>query len=125
MAQTALKSWIVVAALLDDNKDCTLTTAWVYSYMLCKYQWFISKQQKYFESQTQISISTRVSQTSTKAAIKYLVNKGLVSVHKNSTKEKGQQSNTYTVKDIYCIYTKRARKTVHTIQPSKEEHDPF
>lgn len=99
-----LDSWTAIPAILDQYTDCTLATAWVYSYMLCKYQWFKSKQQQYFESQSEISKSARVSLSSTKLAIKYLKDKQLIEV----TKKKGAMhfNNQYVVKDVYGVYNK-------------------
>ena len=99
-----LDSWVLVPAILDNNPDCTLTTAWVYSYMLCKYQWFKSKNQPYFESLSEISRASRIGQTSVKAAIKYLSNKGFVEVTKR--KQALHYNNQYVVKDTYGVYKK-------------------
>lgn len=116
-----LDSWVVVPAILDQHKDCTLATAWVYSYMLCKYQWFKSKKQEYFESQTEISKSARVSHASVKLAIKYLKDKALIEV----SKKKGSMhyNNQYVVKDVYGVYSK-LNKPAPTL-PSQDTRKPY
>ena len=116
-----LDSWVVVPAILDQYQDCTLSTAWVYSYMLCKYQWFQSKKQAYFESQLEISKSARVSHASVKLAIKYLKDKALIEV----TKKKGSMhfNNQYVVKDVYGVYSKLNKPT--PTLPNQDTRKPY
>ena len=103
-----LDSWVLIPRILDHHKDCTITTAWIYSYMLCKYQWFKSLNQEYFESQSEISTSARVSQFSVKQAVKYLREKGFLEV----SKRQGAVHfiNQYVVKDVYGVYNKIGKK---------------
>lgn len=114
---------------LIDEYNASLNTAVVYSYMLCKYMWFKSKDKEFFESQPEIVKGSRVSLTVLKAAIKYLVEIKLITIKKR--KAQNFTLNVYTVVDRYGIYDwvktdKKAKK--HTkIEDFQEEVDscPF
>lgn len=110
---------------LMDEYDATLHTATVYSYLLCKYTWFKSQGKEYFESQPEIVRGSRVSLSAVKVAVKFLIDKGLVTVKKRKTL--AFNKNVYTVVDKYKIYDKLPVKPVKKT-PSKQsryEDDSF
>lgn len=114
---------------LIDEYNASLNTAAVYSYMLCKYMWFKSKDKEFFESQPEIVKGSRVSLTVLKASIKFLVEKGLITIKKR--KAQNFTLNVYTVVDRYGIYewirkSKKAKNQTK-IEDFHEEFDscPF
>lgn len=122
-----LGSWPYVAGIVDEFTDCTYTTAIVYSYMLCKYSWFKTKGQGYFESQEQIADSARIPLRSTKTAIKWLSQKGLLKIKKQGC---GMHShNVYDVVDKYSVHKVMQPKKVEQARPSwideNEDVEPF
>lgn len=92
-----------------DEYEASLHTATVYSYLLCKYNWFKSKDKEYFESQPEIVRGSRVSLSAVKSAVKFLVDKGLVQIKKRKTLN--FCLNVYTVVDKYKVYDKLPSKT--------------
>lgn len=114
---------------LIDEYNASLNTAVVYSYMLCKYMWFKSKDKEFFESQPEIVKGSRVSLTVLKASIKFLVEKGLITIKKR--KAQNFTLNVYTVVDRYGIYEwlKKSKKIKNytKIEDFQEEFDscPF
>lgn len=97
-----LQSIRFVFGIMDEFNDCTYCCALVYSYLLCKYQWFSSKGQDFFESQATIAESCRSKQSSVKLAIKFLTERNVVKVLKG--KGYGNNNNVYVVEDRYKIY---------------------
>lgn len=122
-----LNSWPYVAGIVDEFSDCTYTTAIVYSYMLCKHSWFKTKGQGYFESQEQIAESARIPLRSTKTAIKWLSQKGLLKIKKQGS---GMHShNVYDVVDKYSVHKPTQLKKVEPPRPlwieENEDVEPF
>lgn len=113
-----LKRWSYVVGIVDEFEDCTYTTAIVYSYMLCKYVWFRTLKQDYFETQEQIATSSRIALRSTKTAIKWLTAKGFLKIKKNG---RGLScNNVYEVVDKYDCYTdiQKPKATKEAPKPS-------
>ncbi len=107
MKKTKLDSWKHVAILHDKYDDCTYSHSIVYSYMLCKYQWFKSLGKNYFESQQEIADSCRSTLPTVKLSIKWLVGKGLV--QKSSQKGVKHNNNLYVIDDVFGIYKKKEK----------------
>ena len=64
----------LIYSLMDEfPEEVSLHTANVYSYMLCKYNWFNSKKQDYFETQETIAEGCRVSLSAVKTAVRFLL----------------------------------------------------
>jgi len=108
-----------------EYKDCKVTTALVYSYMLCRYEFFKSKNQRFFESTAEMADSINISESTVRLAIDWLKANGFVEV----SKKKGMKhfNNCYVVQDKYNLYTNfqtnlkkketHVQPTVRTVQP--------
>lgn len=102
----------LIYSLMDDYpEEVSLHTCNVYSYMLCKYNWFNSKGQKYFETQDTIAEGCRVSLSAAKTAIRFLLKHQMIEVTKVPSKQ--HNKNMYVVKDVYGIYDKTSSSTKH------------
>jgi len=121
-----LTDYKFICKLGYDNKDCTLHYAHVYSYMLCKYTWFNSLGQDYFESQEKISEACLMSVSAVKLAQKYLISKDLLVVSKRKTL--AFNKNVYKVVDLYKAYDKLPAKKPKQVKAStfvEELDDPW
>lgn len=110
-----------------DYKDCKVTTALVYSYMLCRYEFFKSKNQQFFESTAEMADSINISESTVRLAIDWLKANDFVDV----SKKKGMKhfNNCYVVHDKYNLYSdfqtnlkkkeNRTQSTVKTVKPEK------
>ena len=112
-----LKRLVLCTEFLEDYKEeANLYTCYVYSYMLCKYSWFKSKNQSFFESQDSIAESCNISVSVVKKAIRFLENKGFVKIGKIPSKDNNK--NVYVVEDKYGMYN-------YTKKASVEEEDDW
>ena len=108
--------------LMDEYKDeATLHVANVYSYMLCKYNWFKSRNQKYFETQETIADGCRVSVSAVKTAIRFLTKNNLITVSKVPSAQ--HNKNQYTVLDKYNIYSTNVEKPVKDVYIREYEEE--
>jgi len=117
--QKLLPKITLIYALMDEYPEVTLTTATVYSYLLCKYTWFNSQKKEYFESQPEIVRGSRVSLSAVKVAVKFLEQNGLVKVMKRKTL--AFNKNLYSVFDKYKIYDKIKPKVATKARQSYTE----
>lgn len=99
----------LIYALMDEfPEEATLHTTNVYSYMLCKYNWFSSNDKEYFETQETIAEGCRISLSAVKTAIRFLIKHKLITITK--VEGKAFNKNKYTVVDRYDIYVKKEEK---------------
>ena len=91
-----------VFGVMDEYEDCTYCHALIYSYLLCKYSWFKSKGQQFFESQEKIAESCRSKYGSVRGSVRWLQSKGLITVRK--VKSVDYLKNIYFVEDRYGAY---------------------
>ena len=97
-----LKYLIVSRELLKEYEDITLTTAFIYSYMLARYRLFSGKQSKFYESIESIADNSFCSAGSVKTALKDLERIGLLKVSKLPGAK--HFKNCYIVIDKYSLY---------------------
>lgn len=102
-------------------EEATLHIANVYSYMLCKYNWFNSKNQKYFETQETIAEGCRVSVSAVKTAIRFLTKNNLITVSKVPSAQ--HNKNQYTIADVYNIYSVNNEKHVKDVYIREYEEE--
>lgn len=94
----------LIYSLMDEfPEEVSLHTTNVYSYMLCKYNWFNSNKQSYYETQETIAEGCRVSLSAVKTAVRFLLKHNLITVKKVPSGKYNR--NLYTVVDRYRIYT--------------------
>lgn len=98
-----LKHFTYAADLVLEYDDCKHNTAIVYSYMLCRYEFFKSKNQGFFESTAEIADSLRMAESTVRLAIDWLKKNELIFVDK----KRGIKhfNNIYTVVDKFKLYT--------------------
>lgn len=113
----------LIYSLMDEFKEeATLHVANVYSYMLCKYNWFSSNSKDYFETQETIADGCRVSLSAAKVAIRFLIKHKLITVDKVKGKEFNK--NKYTVVDRYGVYVKKETQHGHHVKAPKATPKP-
>lgn len=112
----------LIYALMDEYpEEATLHVTNVYSYMLCKYNWFNSNNQKYFETQETIAEGCRVSISAVKTAIRFLLKHNLITVSKVPSAQ--HNKNQYTVVDAYNIYKNNADKPTKQVYIREYEEE--
>lgn len=97
-----LRRYTFAADILGDHKDCSYSTAIIYSYMLCRYNWFKSMGKQFFESTTEIADNCHSKDATVRLAIQWLKKEGYLDVGK----KKGMlhNNNTYIVHDKFGLY---------------------
>ena len=94
-------TWIRIPTKLLCSDKVSTSAKIVYSYMLCKHQYFKSLGKTYFESQDSIAGACSLSRKTVNESISALQKLGyLVAVQKTKT------SLHYNVKDVFDVYTK-------------------
>ena len=107
--QNKLPTIKFVFGIMDEYEDCTYCHALVYSYLLCKYSWFKSQKNDFFESQERIAESCRSKYGSVRVSIKWLESKGLLEICKSYSGNHNR--NVYVVHDRYSAYIKQSTKS--------------
>lgn len=97
-----LDSYTFAAVMLRKHPDCSYSTAIIYSYMLCRYNWFNSMGKQFFESTTEIADSCSSKDATVRLAIKWLKKEGYLDVGKK--KGMMHNNNTYIVHDKFSLY---------------------
>ena len=113
---SGIQKFTFVLAVLQDFEDCSLHTATVYSYMLCKYMWFHQQNKQYFESQAEIARVLKMSEGAVKNALQWMLSKELIQVQK--LRGAVHNKNSYKLIDKYnaYLYLKKSKKQVTDFQ---------
>lgn len=124
--QQKLSTIKFVFGIMDEYEDCTYCHALVYSYLLCKYNWFKKQNSTFFESQERIAESCRSKYGSVRVSVKWLESKGLLEITKSHS---GQHNrNVYVVHDRYNAYkdnTAKENKNCNSFIDEDDESLPF
>jgi len=98
-------TWIRIPTKLLCSDKVSTSAKVVYSYMLCKHQYFKSSGNVYFESQESIAESCSLSRKTVNESISALQKIGyLVAVQRTKT------TLHYNVKDAFDVYTKDTKE---------------
>ena len=106
-------TWFKLPVKLLQQEELSLSAKVIYSYMLWRYNFFKKDNKQYFESQETVAQVCDVSRKTANEGIQKLCSLGWITAKKST-----MQTSTYTVKDVFGVYTKRQ-------QGLPEEQEPF